>query len=1554
MKTKIMRLFCTCLAALIYTSSATHVLAQSPDLASYWNFNNSILDSSGNDNNGTVTGTTTWATGKVGNAFDFNGNTSINFGNNPSLSVKDNISIEFWIYPKVWPTAYAILPINKWTSTTDANYVMYFYGIGSGLDKQIGFYSNAGGTWKNVSPMYALPNLNTWYHVVWTYNSVTGGQLYINGVAAGSLTGSGVLATNTANAIIGRNIGADGLNGILDEVKIYDKALTSTEVTQKYQDAQIRGSWNLHGDALDSSGNGNNGTVSGTTSWVTGKVGKAFDFDGTTSINCGANSSLSISDNISIELWFYPKQWCSASADVPISKLTSGLDANYVMYFHGPLSGIDKTIGFYANAGGTWQLVSPLCTIPSLNTWYHVVWTYNSATGGKLYVNNGDYGAPVGSGVLTTNTANLLLGKDDLIGTAFRGILDEVKVYNRVLSASDVTARYNDVGVSGVVLENDTEKLTVDASGKITELLGKPTGLNYSGGTVDFAKIKKSGSWYSSSSCLQKDGRLLVDFGSSNTSIEVSTKTKGKYFVFQVYSTRGDNTAAVEEINLLNITPSLSTYDYMSGVKGDTNFTLVLRAMNPRSNVVAPFPASCVSQYGITLAKWGLLGNTTSSVRADLKPMVEDEGLPRSDRGGPWAEDSSDAKKSYLFAFDISTSNVNQYITGANDCGSKIINFYDWWNTIGHYAADPTKFPNGLNDLKSCVDSIHAAGLQASLHTMTGCISEDDAYVTPVPDSRLTKDAQFSLLYNVGINDTTIYVNEQPQSSLDATGKILQIGNELITYTGYTQTIPYNFFGCVRGAFGTTKGEYGMGTRVDHMYFIDSFRFFTADPDSTLVKEIASNITNVMNYCGFDMVYLDGAAFMSKGWYGASKMGTAIFNTIGRNVRLEASDWFHLYWTFYSNVGAWDYPVYGIKSFINLHADTIAPYHQSKLLPTQLGWWYILGFDQNTYSQLPDEVELLCARMLGHDAALSHNSPISNPPNARQSELFQMIKTYEEKRAAGTVSESIKSQLRTSGKEFHLKTDGTFIERKNPLRRITLIQGDENTSWDPNINAYWCFNNTVNDFSGNGNNGTVTGTTTYVTGKVGKAFDFNGNTSINCGNNSSLSISDNISIEFWIYPKVWPTAYSIQPVSKWTTTSNANYVMYFYGSASGGMYKYIGFYANAGGTWKNVSPLYLIPNLNTWYHVVWTYNSGTGGQLYINGTAAGSLTGSGVLTTNNKNVLLGRSGTSGESLNGTLDEVKIYNRVLSSTEVQQMYQAVQARGEWVVNNEFSSQAVKLRMQALHSAATYDGTSTLLTDFQQSGEFTLTNATNVTSSLTPTAGGGCTYTATNSSGSSSGAWSKAAKTFSPLLDIGTRDTIGVWVKGDNKGEIINFQLSHDTPWPVYAENYLVVDFNGWKYIELPVRERNTDTHYNYVWPYYNAYALHMYPLNRPGIQYLNIYYNNLPVGQQVSCLISPVKALQPASVSITNPSLTIGAATITFPVTLQGGEYLEFYSTSDCKRYSAAGAFIANVTPTGTVPTLSAGNNTLKLDWTGTNGYTARVGTTLFIDGGTVN
>jgi MSHA biogenesis protein MshQ len=77
---------------------------------------------------------------------------------------------------------------------------------------------------------------------------------------------------------------------------------------------------------------------------------------------------------------------------------------------------------------------------------------------------------------------------------------------------------------------------------------------------------------------------------------------------------------------------------------------------------------------------------------------------------------------------------------------------------------------------------------------------------------------------------------------------------------------------------------------------------------------------------------------------------------------------------------------------------------------------------------------------------------------------------------------------------------------------------------------------------------------------------------------------------------------------------------------------------------------------NNWYNVICTYSTSTGLVIYVNGISAGTNGTTGTLTTSTKELWVGRySEATGYGFNGTIDELAMWNRVLTQAEITQIY-----------------------------------------------------------------------------------------------------------------------------------------------------------------------------------------------------------------------------------------------------------------------------------------------------------
>ena len=167
-----------------------------------------------------------------------------------------------------------------------------------------------------------------------------------------------------------------------------------------------------------------------------------------------------------------------------------------------------------------------------------------------------------------------------------------------------------------------------------------------------------------------------------------------------------------------------------------------------------------------------------------------------------------------------------------------------------------------------------------------------------------------------------------------------------------------------------------------------------------------------------------------------------------------------------------------------------------------------------------------------------------------------------------------------------------------------------------------------------------------------------------------------------------------------------------------------------------------------------------------------------------------------------------------------------ASHRWQVENKFRKQPLKVRIEALLSLAPYEGSGEVLAAFDSPNEFSLAEASEgVAGSLqtvsTPVKAGaasGC-LRATSDKTNTFCAWAMAGKKFSKPVNL-LEKGFGVWIHGDGKGEVLNFQWR--APEHIsggVSEHYAVIDFTGWRYFEFV--EPESDRLMDYGWPYFYA-------------------------------------------------------------------------------------------------------------------------------------
>jgi hypothetical protein len=208
-------------------------------LVGWWRFDEGsgtvASDSSGYGKDGTLLPTGSepqWVDGKYGNALSFDGiNDYVEIPYNSILNVSPNISIELWI--KLASNAGFQYIASKGTWATKTGWHLRFW------DGYLNFEWGNGTNWYGGSTTKGSTQLQAdiWYHVAITYNGTTL-RYYINAGTPQTFTISSTLANNNLNLYLGThqdNAGDLCLNGILDEVRIYNQTLSSAEIQADFQ-----------------------------------------------------------------------------------------------------------------------------------------------------------------------------------------------------------------------------------------------------------------------------------------------------------------------------------------------------------------------------------------------------------------------------------------------------------------------------------------------------------------------------------------------------------------------------------------------------------------------------------------------------------------------------------------------------------------------------------------------------------------------------------------------------------------------------------------------------------------------------------------------------------------------------------------------------------------------------------------------------------------------------------------------------------------------------------------------------------------------------------------------------------------------------------------------------------------------------------------------------------------------------------------------------------------------------------------------------------------------
>ncbi len=457
-------------------------------LIGHWTFDGAdvtdkVYDMSGEGNHGGLYGgatTSAKASGRVGQGLSFDGiDDRILLPSVPSLK-PDQWTISVWAYALSGSGTYRGIFFPSYSDGYNSGFLLLISNEGRAAIRYGNGAAPVGSIFSNVSI------LGQWHHIIGTFDG-TNMVLYIDGVIEDTTDASTfAYGVTPVQSQIGDGNVTDSFDGKLDDVRFYNRALSAREVEALYKQGEgskvsitpqttsslengLVAHWTFDGPDVtdkvyDITDEGNHGGFLGgatSSAKVSGKVGQGLYFDSVNDyIQVPHDASLSLTSQ-TLCSWIRPR---AAGSQIIIDKRGANSETGYNLRLEGSVSPLDveyilKDRSGINETGDTEETLTRVIDAIVVGSWSHLCASFDDTSNAVAVYVNGNVATTSSSLRDLSNTPTtypLRIGDWSGYGlgvpgsTNFNGSIDDVRIYNRALSADEVQQIYQ-IGVGTTI-----------------------------------------------------------------------------------------------------------------------------------------------------------------------------------------------------------------------------------------------------------------------------------------------------------------------------------------------------------------------------------------------------------------------------------------------------------------------------------------------------------------------------------------------------------------------------------------------------------------------------------------------------------------------------------------------------------------------------------------------------------------------------------------------------------------------------------------------------------------------------------------------------------------------------------------------------------------------------------------------------------------------------------------------------------------------------------------------------------------------------------------------